>query len=262
MTDLHSPRISIIVPARNEAKNLEIVLPQLPEVHEIIVVDGHSVDGTAEVARRVRPDVDVITQTRRGKGNALVCGFERATGDIIVMFDADGSADAAEIPRFVDALMRGADVSKGSRYMAGGASEDITLHRNLGNRMLNLLTNALLGTRYTDLCYGYNAFWRRVLPALDLPPVHLPDEAGAMAWGDGFEIETLLNCRFAQNRLRVVEVPSVELSRIHGESNLHAISDGLRVLRTVLDERRRWRARTRLEPALREAAVEPSGAMG
>jgi glycosyltransferase involved in cell wall biosynthesis len=89
MTDLHSPRISIIVPARNEAKNLEIVLPQLPEVHEIIVVDGHSVDGTAEVARRVRPDVDVITQTRRGKGNALVCGFERATGDIIVMFDAD-----------------------------------------------------------------------------------------------------------------------------------------------------------------------------
>ncbi len=262
MTDLHDPRISIVVPARNEAKNLEIVLPQLPEVHEIILVDGHSVDGTIDVARRVRPDIDIITQTRRGKGNALVCGFERATGDIIVMFDADGSADAAEIPRFVEALVRGADVSKGSRYMKGGASEDFTLHRNIGNRMLNLFTNALLGPRYSDLCYGYNAFWRRVLPALDLPPAHLAGSDGTMLWGDGFEIETLLNCRFAQNRLNVVEVPSVELSRIHGESNLNAVTDGLRVLRTVLDERKRSRTRPRLAPSLLDPAVEHSGAMG
>lgn len=233
--------ISIIVPARNEAKNLKIVLPLLPDVHEIIVVDGHSVDGTAEVARRVRPGVDVITQTRKGKGNALVCGFERATGDIIVMFDADGSADAAEIPRFVDALLAGADVSKGSRFMAGGSSDDITPLRQLGNKALNVLTNVLLGTRYTDLCYGYNAFWSRILPALELPAAHIPGTGERMLWGDGFEIETLLNCRFAEGRLSVVEVPSVELPRIHGESNLNAMSDGLRVLRTVLNERvTRW----------------------
>jgi glycosyltransferase involved in cell wall biosynthesis len=231
------PRVSIIVPVRNEAKNLEVVLPLLPDVPEIIVVDGHSVDGSADVARRVRPSVDVITQTRKGKGNALVCGFERATGDIIVMFDADGSADADEIPRFIDALIAGADVSKGSRFMPGGSSEDITFHRQLGNRFLNLLTNILLGTRYSDLCYGYNAFWRRILPALELPAADIPGAEGQMMWGDGFEIETLLNCRFAQNRLKVVEVPSVELLRIHGESNLNAVSDGLRVLRTVLDER-------------------------
>lgn len=243
------PRVSIIVPARNEAKNLEIVLPMLPEVHQIIVVDGHSVDGTPDVARRVRPSVEVITQTRKGKGNALVCGFERATGDIIVMFDADGSADAAEIPRFVDALVRGADVSKGSRFMAGGSSEDITFHRQLGNRFLNGLTNILLGTQYSDLCYGYNAFWSRILPALELPAADIPGTDGQMLWGDGFEIETLLNCRFAQNRLNVVEVPSVELMRIHGASNLNAVSDGLRVLRTVLDERmKRWgRRRTTRE---------------
>ncbi|MGB4776938.1 glycosyltransferase family 2 protein [Microbacterium sp.] len=266
----YTPLVSIVVPARNEAKNLEIVLPQLPDVHEIIVVDGHSVDDTVEVARRVRPDVEVITQTRRGKGNALVCGFEHATGDIIVMFDADGSADAAEIPRFVDALIAGADVSKGSRYMAGGSSEDLTFHRSLGNRGLNLLTNLLMGTRYSDLCYGYNAFWRRVLPSLGLPPAHLPDAdlRAEMLWGDGFEIETLLTCRFSEQKLRVVEVPSVELPRIHGESNLNAVSDGLRVLRTVLDERRsRWGRRI---AASRSAAVsrtsplvdEPSGAIG
>ncbi len=244
-SNLSSPRVSIIVPVRNEAKNLEIVLPLLPDVHEIIVVDGHSVDGSQEVARRVRPSVDVITQTRKGKGNALVCGFERATGDIIVMFDADGSADADEIPRFVDALIGGADVAKGSRFMAGGGSEDITFHRQLGNKFLNLLTNVLLGTKYSDLCYGYNAFWRRIVPALDLPAPDIAGAEGEMLWGDGFEIETLLNCRFAENRLTVVEVPSVELLRIHGESNLNAVSDGLRVLRTVLDERlNRW-GRTR-----------------
>lgn len=251
------PRVSIIVPARNEAKNLEIVLPLLPDVHEVIVVDGHSVDGTPEVARRVRPSVDVITQTRKGKGNALVCGFERATGDIIVMFDADGSADADEIPRFVEALVRGADVSKGSRFMAGGSSEDITFHRQLGNRGLNLLTNLLLGTRYSDLCYGYNAFWRRILPELELPPTVIAGAEDEMLWGDGFEIETLLNCRFAENRLRVVEVPSVELPRIHGESNLHAVSDGLRVLRTVIDERRkRWGRRRARATVRREVAVD------
>lgn len=257
------PRVSIIVPARNEARNLEVVLPLLPDVHEIIVVDGHSVDGTAEVARRVRPEVEVITQTRKGKGNALVCGFEHATGDIIVMFDADGSADADEIPRFVEALVRGADVSKGSRYMPGGSSEDITFHRNLGNRALNLLTNILLGTRHTDLCYGYNAFWRRILPALDLPPAHVPGAEDRMLWGDGFEIETLLTCRMAENRLRVVEVPSVELPRIHGESNLNAVTDGLRVLRTVLDERtQRWgrrRATPAVTPLPAEEPVESTG---
>ncbi|HWI31428.1 MAG TPA: glycosyltransferase family 2 protein [Microbacterium sp.] len=272
------PTVSIIVPARNEAKNLEIVLPLLPDVHEIIVVDGHSVDGTPEVARRVRPSVDVITQTRKGKGNALVCGFERATGDIIVMFDADGSADAEEIPRFIDALIGGADVSKGSRFMDGGSSEDITFHRQLGNRLLNGLTNVLLGTRYSDLCYGYNAFWRRILPSLDLPAADIPGADGQMLWGDGFEIETLLNCRFAENRLNVVEVPSVELLRIHGESNLNAVSDGLRVLRTVLDERmNRWGRRRVSRPTfapVQERAVmtppspaparveEPFGAIG
>ncbi|WP_345751779.1 glycosyltransferase family 2 protein [Microbacterium rhizophilus] len=269
MVGTTQPRISIIVPARNEAKNLEIVLPLLPDVHQIIVVDGHSVDGTPEVARRVRPSVEVITQTRRGKGNALVCGFERATGDIIVMFDADGSADADEIPRFVEALLNGADVGKGSRFMAGGGSEDITPHRRLGNWCLSTLTNVLLGTRYTDLCYGYNAFWRRTLPLLDLPPAHLDVDDGEMVWGDGFEIETLLNCRFAEQRLAVVEVASVELPRIHGESNLNALTDGLRVLRTVFDERRRWRDRSRvavarLQPAAEQidSAIAPSSALG
>ena len=130
-------RVSVVIPALNEARNLPHVFARLPpEVHEVIVVDGHSVDDTIAVARQLRPDVRIVLQTRRGKGNALACGFAAATGDIIAMIDADGSADPAEIPRFVQALVAGADFAKGTRFAPGGGSEDITRLRALGNRVL------------------------------------------------------------------------------------------------------------------------------
>jgi len=239
------PRVSVVIPAKNEARNLELILPELPRVHEVILVDGQSVDNTAETALRVMPSIRVIGQSRKGKGNALACGFSAATGDIIVMFDADGSADPTEIPRFVDALAAGADFAKGSRRLEGGGSEDITHLRSAGNRAFSGLTNALFGTAFTDLCYGYNAFWRDILEDLSLPPVDLqtvnPSKMAmnGMAWGDGFEIETLLNCRVAASPLTVTEVPSVEKDRIHGVSNLNAFNDGMRVLRTIFVERQR-----------------------
>jgi len=232
-----TPRISIVIPARNESRNLESVLPELPPVHQVILVDGNSVDGTIETARRLMPEIEVIQQTRTGKGNALACGFAAVTGDVVIMFDADGSADPAEIPAYVAALVGGADVAKGSRFLRGGGSEDITRFRSAGNRVLNLITNMLLGTHYTDLCYGYNAFWAHVLPSLALPDIRLaPRSDGRMHWGDGFEIETILNCRIAAAQLAVTEVPSVERLRIHGVSNLNAFSDGFRVLKTILTE--------------------------
>jgi len=227
------PTVTIVVPARNEARNLELVLPSLPQVHEVIVVDGNSVDDTEAVVRRVLPSARFIQQTRRGKGNALACGFEAATGDVIVMFDADGSADASEIAAFVGTLVAGADFAKGSRVLGDGGSEDITWLRDAGNRVLTGITNRLFRTQYTDLCYGYNAFWRDVLPVLAVP-----DSGTAEAqWGDGFEIETLINTRIATAGLQIHEVPSVELERIHGESNLNTFRDGTRVLRTILTER-------------------------
>lgn len=236
------PTVSVIVPARDEARNLCEVIPLIPREYEVIVVDGNSSDGTRRVARRLRTGAVVIDQTRRGKGNAMVCGFTAATGDIVVMLDADGSADVTEIPRYVEALLAGADFAKGSRSLPGGSSHDITHLRDWGNKGLTVAANLLFGTRYTDLCYGYNAFWRDILPALDLPD---PQPAGSqMQWGDGFEIETVLNCRVAAAGLRVSEVPSVELCRIHGESNLHAVKDGLRVAKTLLTERRRSRTVT------------------
>jgi glycosyltransferase involved in cell wall biosynthesis len=235
------PRVSVVIPTLNEARNLEHVFAGLPAgLHEVIVVDGHSVDGTPDVARRLLPEVRVVNQTRNGKGNALACGFAVATGDIIVMIDADGSTDPAEIPLFVAALTAGADFAKGSRFAPGGGSSDITRLRGLGNRALGLVVNALYGTRYSDLCYGYNAFWARYAPVFELRE-QTPGQRAV--WGDGFEIETLLNLRAAGAGLAITEVPSFEHPRIHGVSNLNAVRDGWRVLRTILTEWRRteWR---------------------
>jgi glycosyltransferase involved in cell wall biosynthesis len=254
------PRVSVVIPTLNEARNLPHVFARLPAgLHEVIVVDGHSVDGTLAVARNLRPDVRVVLQTRKGKGNALACGFAAATGDIIAMVDADGSADPGEIPQFVQALTAGSDFAKGTRYAGGGGSSDLTRIRSLGNRVLSGLVNLRYRTKYSDLCYGYNVFWRRVLPVLDLDATSPPRTDGVPLWGDGFEVETLINIRIARARLTVTEVPSFEHPRIHGLSNLNAVRDGLRVLRTILTESRRPRHRAAASPGSHESAVCPPG---
>jgi glycosyltransferase involved in cell wall biosynthesis len=215
----------LIIPAKNEAKNVRHVLPLIPdEVDEVILVDGNSTDGTVDVARGLRPDIRVVRQAGTGKGNALRAGFAAARGDIIVMIDADGSTDPREIPVFVSMLMAGADFVKGSRFMQGGGSADITWLRKMGNWGLTTLVKLLYGGSFTDLAYGYAAFWRHIVPALELD-------------GDGFEIETMLNVRALRSGVRVAEVPSFEAERLHGESNLDTFRDGWRVLKTILREK-------------------------
>ncbi len=232
------PSVTVIIPAMNEARNLPHVAKRMPHwIDEVVFVDGNSVDDTVAVARGLWPNAKFRTQTRRGKGNALACGFEAATSDIVVMLDADGSTDPAEIPLFVQALAN-ADFAKGSRFIRGGGSTDITPSRRLGNWALNALVNVKFGASFTDLCYGYNAFWRRSVDVMNLPAVN----ATGAQWGDGFEIETLINVRVANAGLRIAEVPSFEHDRIHGESNLNAVRDGLRVLKTIRQERAPRRA--------------------
>ena len=224
------------MPTLNEGRNLEYVLRRLPvDLYELVLVDGHSVDNTIEVARGLRRDATVISQNRRGKGNALACGFAASSGDVIVTIDADGSADPAEIPSFVAALTAGADFAKGSRFLDGGGSRDITRLRKTGNFALIALVNRLFATNFTDLCYGYNAFWRHCLPAFELNV----GESGESVWGDGFEIETLLSVRAARAGARITEVASTEHRRVHGASHLNTFRDGWRVLRTIDRERRR-----------------------
>ena len=237
------PLVSVVIPALNEAACLPHVLSRLPGiVGEVVLVDGRSVDDTVAVACAVRPDVRVVVQDGWGKGNALACGFAVARGEIIVMLDADGSNDPGEIVAFVEALLGGADFAKGSRFVAGGGSRDLTRVRRVGNRGLCVLVNVLFGTGYSDLCYGYNAFWRHCLAPMDV-------------CCDGFEVETLINVRIARAGLCVIEVASIEHERLHGESKLHPLRDGLRVLAVIARERLRpRRARAQVPVVAGESA--------
>src|ERR1700730_10491835 len=219
------PKVSVVIPTLNEAKNLPHVLPGLPDiVSEVILVDGGSRDNTITAAKELRPGIRILRQSARGKGNALTEGFTAATGDIIVMMDADGSHDPHEIPLFVDALMKGADFAKGSRFINDAASEDFTLIRQFGNSCISLLANICFKVQFTDLCYGYNAFWRYCLPYLDIDCT-------------GFEVETLMNIRACKANLKVKEVPSFEAVRFSGESKLKAFHDGWRIVKTIVRER-------------------------
>lgn len=215
--------VSVIVPAMNEEKNLPLVLPLIPKwVGEVILVDGNSVDRTVAVARELLPEIVVVGQDRPGKGAALRAGFTAARGDILIMIDADGSTDPAEIPAYVGALLAGADFVKGSRFLQGGGTLDMEWFRMLGNWGFVTLVKLRFGGHYSDLCYGYAGFWRDVLPLLELETT------------DGFEVETGMNIRALRSKLKVAEVPSVEHLRVHGKSNLRTIPDGWRVLKEIV----------------------------
>lgn len=220
-----SPTVSVVVPALNEADNLPHVLNRIPDwVHEVLLVDGHSTDGTLRVTCTLKPHARIVEQRGRGKGNALRNGFAAATGDIIVMLDADGSTLPEEIPAYVGALLAGADYAKGSRFLQGGGTDDMPLYRRLGNWGFVWFVRILFGGKFSDLLYGYNAFWTRVLPRLRLHTT-------------GFEIETEMNLRALRAGLKIAEVPSFEAERIHGHGRLRTFPDGWRVLKTIVRER-------------------------
>lgn len=221
------PTVSVVIPTLNEASNLPLVLPYLPMawIDEVILVDGRSTDDTVQVAHRLMPSIKVVMETRKGKGIAMRAGYAASSGDIIVLLDADGSNDPREIPRFVKRLMQGADMVKGSRFAVSGGTTDMTMIRKLGNSGLAMVSNVMFSQKFTDLCYGFHAFWRHCLDSLELEKY------------DGFEIDTGLYLQAVRKNLRVVEEPSFEGERFHGSSKLNAVRDGIRVLKTIFRER-------------------------
>ncbi|MBW3590989.1 MAG: glycosyltransferase family 2 protein [Actinobacteria bacterium] len=244
------PSVSVVVPAMNEADNIGWVLQSIPLwVQEVILVDGDSTDATIDVAREQWPELTVLNQQGKGKGAALRQGFASASCDFVVMIDADGSMDPGEIDRYVAPLFEDeCDLVKGSRWMCGGGSEDITPLRKLGNKMLLGLVNRTCKTEFTELCYGYMAIRRSCFERMQLT-------------ADGFEIETQMVVHAVKAGLRVGEVASMEAPRRCGTSNLHPVRDGVRILSTVASGLRHGPCPPQA-PALPSMGARPKATIG
>lgn len=220
-------RVNVVIPTLNEKENIADVIFKLRQVgcQKILIVDGNSTDGTAETARRL--GAEVIVQNGKGKGGALRQAFCEGCfdGDIVMILDADGSMDPAEIPSFTQMIESGADIVKGSRFLPTGQSEDMTPMRRVGNTILTGVLNFIYFTKYTDLCYGYMAFRKEALKEL---AAHLESQ--------NFEIETEICIKAKELGLRIVEVPSFEHRRRSGATNLRSFKDGFRILSLILRE--------------------------
>ena len=214
------PTVTVLICTFNEEKNLPRVLPKIPRwVDEILLIDGHSVDNTIEVAKEIRPEIKILNQPDTGKGNALRYGIQQASGEIIVTLDADGSTNPEDLPKFIEPLLSGYDFAKGSRFLEGTPTQSRL--RQFGNKLFVRMTNILYGTGYTDLCAGLNAFWARIFPQLD------PDGTSAL-W------EPTINIRLKKRGLKVIEVPQRDKGRIAGKREANPVRQGLRILKVII----------------------------
>jgi glycosyltransferase involved in cell wall biosynthesis len=160
--------VGVVIPSLNEEKNIGQVLTRLNKIGftNILVIDGLSNDGTRKVA--AENVAKIVLQVGRGKGQALrqVLSNDYLGTDALVLMDADGSMSAEEIPRFVEELAEGTDIAKGSRFIEGGGTYDMSTLRKFGNTIMTSLVNVMVCSNYTDLCYGFVALNRKAIKSL------------------------------------------------------------------------------------------------
>lgn len=215
-------KVTLQIPAMNEAKSLPKVLNKIPRgvVDEVLVIDGHSTDDTRKVAEAM--GCRVLTQPGKGYGDAMRFGFKSALGDVIVSMDADGSPNPEEIPRLVNKLRDGNyDLVLGSRYIEGAGSEDDTIIRRVGNKIFTLLTNAIHGTNLTDSLYLFCAMKKEMLLNLDLK-------------SNDFSLCLEIPVKAFKAGYSIAEIPSFERKRFADVSRVNALTDGLKILKALL----------------------------
>lgn len=218
------PSVTVIICTLNEAENLPYVLPKVPGwINEVLLVDGHSTDNTVEIVKKLSPSARVVAQPGKGKGDALKQGVIEATGDIIVTLDADGQTSPDDIGKFVSPLLHGYDLAKGTR-LSKGRPQNMALSRWLGNKLLVLVSNVLFGTNYTDICSGYNAFWKKAFLSLKLE-------------NDGFELEQEMNVKAWKFGLKVIEVEHEDAGRLGSNSKVSGFKQGFTDLWIIVRER-------------------------
>ena len=218
-------KITVLICTRNEEHNLIHILPKIPEwVTEILLIDGNSTDKTVEVAKNICPRIKVLSQPNNGKGDALRYGIKQAMGDIIITLDADGSTDPNDMQKFIEPLINGFDYVKGSRFSLSFPKKK-SLHRIVGNWIITMTFNILFFRTYSDLCSGYNAFWKKAIEKSNIWSI------------DGFADEPLINCRVRKANLKVIEVGCLDAGRINGVTNAPSWRQGFKAIKTILRER-------------------------
>lgn len=227
-----APRVSVICPCRNERGNIEQVVQRLPALGahtELIFVEGHSSDGTLEACRQVAAahpdrDIKVLVQTGRGKGDAVRLGFAQASGDLLMILDADLSVAPEDLPQFYEAMVSGVgELVMGSRLVYAMDPKAMRFLNLLGNRAFGLLLSAVIGQPIKDTLCGTKVIWRRDYQRLAAGRGHFGE---IDPYGD---FDLIFGA--AKLSLRIVEVPIRYRERTYGAPNISRFADGWLLLR-------------------------------
>lgn len=218
-------KISVVIPAKNEGVGIKSVVRGVSKyADEVIVIDGHSTDGTGDNAKKA--GAKVFLDNQKGKGDGIRTGVRRATGDIIVFIDADGSHDARDIPRLIKPILSdNYDFVIGSRIKGGSdefyATPDSFI-RQIGSDIVALVINMRFKTELTDVENGFRAIKRKTALSLHLD-------------ADDFDIEQEMIMKAAKSGCRITEVATHEYSRKWGKSKLPTSKGWKFILRLIKD---------------------------
>lgn len=214
---------TLIIPTLNEVESIEKVLVQIPkeEVDQILVVDGHSSDGTVELVRKL--GYSLIFQEKKGFGSAINTGIREAQGEIIVILNGDGSQNPQDIPRLLGKIKEGYDLVLASRYLPGAGSEDDTLVHYIGNRLFTYLCNKLYKMEISDSLYFFIAARKKIFEIIKPEGVH-------------FEYCIEMPIKAHKAGLKIAEIPSFERKRMGGKGKVSALSVGPKTLWTLLKQ--------------------------
>ena len=214
--------VCIFIPTLNESRTIGQIIDEFRSLgfSDILVIDGHSKDGTAEIARERR--VNVVLQTGKGKGQAVIQSFDLIDSEYVIMIDGDGTYLPSEVYLLLDALEKGAGHVIGNRFANPGKGAFTRLN-SIGNKLLNKLFGFAYGEWLDDILSGYRGFTKDTIQKMALTQ-------------KGFEIETEITVECVRNEIDIKVVPITYLPR-HGEGDtkLNPVRDGFRIMRTIFN---------------------------